>query len=176
MKKFIVLTGAMALAANCLGQLVIKEVDEGIAVFFNGSAISPTITGPKDGWTIQLPAGFVLSPNLVGQFFDLGEPESLTEHNQVAITQPDTLTWDSDLQGAGTAVPFPATTFTIVGAGNFISAAGVTTPFDMRISDEVTGRLPDTASTAALLGLTAIGLLSGARRRARLCAADRDGC
>jgi hypothetical protein len=169
MKKYFILSGALALAAvtsQAQPQLVIKEVNEGIVATYGGSPISPTITGATDGWTIQLPAGFALSPNIVGGLFDLGEPENANEYNQVAITQPDFLTWDSDIAGAGTAPPFPLTSITIVGAGTFVSAAGGTETFDLVLSDELSRSVPETASTAALLGLAAAGLLVAAKRRA----------
>jgi hypothetical protein len=124
--------------------------------------VSPTITGPTDGWTIQLPSGFAINSTFVGQFFDLGEPEDSTTHNQVAITQPNFLTWDSDRPGAGTAPPFPSTSITLTGAGTFIGAAG-STPFDLILSDE--NPVPETTSTAMLLGIPALGILLAARRK-----------
>jgi hypothetical protein len=65
MKKPILLAVALALTAAGSraqnGQLVITELDENIVATYNNATISPTLTGPQNGWTIQLPAGIALS-------------------------------------------------------------------------------------------------------------------
>ena len=165
MKRFFILTGALALAiANSQGQLVIEELNEGIVATYNGSLISPAVNGPTDGWTIQLPAGFTISPTYVGSFYQLGEPENANEHNDVAITQPNFLTWNSDLQGPGSSPPFPATSITLPGAGTYTDPAGTIFTFDVTLADEESSRVPETPSTAALLGTAVAGLLLAERR------------
>ena len=86
MKKILIPIAAMALAAtNALaigdnGQLVIEELNESIVATYNGSALSVTLTGPTDGWTIELPSGFSFS----SAWFN--SPESLMSRRMRART------------------------------------------------------------------------------------------
>jgi hypothetical protein len=119
------------------------------------------LSGPTDGWTIQLPSSFTLFA--VPTPIYLGEPENAAEFNQVAITGTLFLTWDSDQTGTPGGGPFPATSILIPNAGLFVNG-GTTTPFDLTLADRTT--VPDAASTALLLSLAAGGLLLLSRRQA----------
>jgi hypothetical protein len=165
MKKFLVLAVALALTAASSraqnGQLVITELNESIVATFNGSPISPTLSGPVDGWTIQLPTGFSLA-NIMGNLYNLGEPESATTRNDVAVTQPTFLTWNSDLTGPPLGSP---TSLTVPNAGTFQGPTGGSVPIDLTISDQQSRTVPDTGSTALLLGIPAVALFLMTVRR-----------
>jgi hypothetical protein len=139
--------------------LQISEVGENfndIVATFNGAPLSVTLTGAADGWTIELPAGFALN---VGGPFLVGEPEDPSLFNQILISQPTFILWDSDLSGATSALPNP---LTILNAGTGPGGA-----VDLVLADNAGGApVPEAASTLSLLGISLAGLRYFARRKA----------
>jgi hypothetical protein len=162
--------GAVASHAN--NTLELDEENGTIVATYNGNPLSITLTGPQDGWTIQLPADFALNSPSVDVI--LGEPENpfppasgLALHNEILVgTQPQFLTWNSDLQPNGRIESPQPTTVTIPNAGGTSSggsglAGGKIVVFDLVLSDKgdsPTGGAPDTAATLPLLGLSLMGL------------------
>jgi hypothetical protein len=159
--------GAAASHANTT--LELDEQNGTITATYTGNPIfNPTLpitlTGPQDGWTIQLPSNFSLKSPAVDVI--LGEPENpfppasgLALHNEILVgTQPQFLTWNSDLQpNSRTESPQP-TTVTIFDAGIDTETQ---TPFDLVLSDKSDGPaegVPDTAATLPLLSLALAGL------------------
>lgn len=137
------LTQAQAPAAT----LEIVEQDDTITATFNGAPVAINLSGPVNGWTIELPAPFSL--NMIGEVL-LGEPESAALMNSILVgTQPTFLTWTSDIGITGG--PYP-TEITIPNAG-----VNGTVPFDLVLADRIR-TVPDPASTLALLGLAFAGL------------------
>jgi hypothetical protein len=161
MKKLLLMAGALALTvaisrAQTNGQLVITELNENIVATYNGSAITPTLSGPQNAWTIQLPTGFSLS-SILGNIYTIGEPEAASQFNQVSVTQPTFLIWESDLAGPPSGL---ATSQTILNAGTFGTAR-----IDLTIVDRLSTTVPDTGSTALLLGIPVVGLFLMTVRR-----------
>lgn len=128
--------------------LEILELNDTISVTYNGAPVLADVTGPVNGWTIELPAPFSL--NSLGEVL-LGEPESAALMNSILVgTQPRFLTWSSDQAIVGG--PY-ANSITIPNAG-----VNGTAPFDLRLVDRLTQTVPDAGSTLALLGLAFAGL------------------
>jgi hypothetical protein len=165
--------GAVASHAN--NTLELDEENGTIVATYNGNPLSITLTGPQDGWTIQLPADFSLNQPSLDVI--LGEPENpfppasgLALHNEILVgTQPQFLTWNSDLQPNGRIESPQPTTVTIPNAGSTASGiasgtsgagAGKAVPFDLVLSDKGDSPVgaPDTAATLPLLGLSLMGL------------------
>ena len=148
--------------------LAITETSEtsllgGITATYNGSGVPVTVpvtlTGAADHWTIQLPNTFSLA--LAGPIY-VGEPESATTVNEVDVTQPTFLTWDSDIGvPAGVGGPF-ANPVTITDAGTFAAATAPQT-FNLVLYDQPERTVPDATSTGMLFGLALVGLCGVAR-------------
>jgi hypothetical protein len=146
-----------AIAADTL---TITEQDESITVTLNGTTAVPfNLSGPKDGWTIELLGDYSFSPNLVGaNQIILPEPEDATV-NIISITQPTFMIWESDVPLITSSA---VSSISTVIPGGAISPAGA--PLDLVLVDAVTVTTPDAGSTFALAGL-AITALAGFRRK-----------
>ena len=167
--RIYILTAALSLAAATSqavpnAQLEIIESGEAIFATFNGSTPIPlTITGPKDGWTIQLPSDYSLnSPSLDVL---LGEPENALQHNEILVgTQPQFLTWTSDIgttaDPAGITAVLP-TSILIPNAGTYGPS---NLPFDLTLTDRLAA-VPDASSTFTLFTVALLGLLGVSRLR-----------
>src|SRR5215472_13594886 len=101
MKKLLTLLVTFLAVVNSHGQvqLVITEVNESIVASYNGSSISPSISGSQNNWTITMPTGFAFFGP--GDTFELSEPEKANQHNEVEITATTVVTWKSELTGGG---------------------------------------------------------------------------
>jgi hypothetical protein len=156
MKKLLILLGTFLAVVNSHGQvanpqLVITELNESIVASYNGSSISPSISGSQNNWTITLPTGFAFFGP--GDTFELSEPENANQHNEVEITATTVVTWKSELTGGGGVEVEDFVDFE--NAGTFTSPGAAPVFFDLVLSDQV----PETGSTAALLGIAVAGLL-----------------
>jgi hypothetical protein len=148
-------------AARANDILAITETGENfndLVATFNGAPLSITLTGPADGWTIELPAGF--SVGISGQAF-VAEPENSALYNAISFTQPTFMIWESELvPQPGFTLP-TSNTVTLPGAGT----GPFEMPFDLVLTDGPRS-VPDGGATAMLFtaALTGLGL---ARRFAR---------
>ncbi len=83
--------------AGVVDVLAITETGESLSATFNGAPFGIIITGPVDGWTVQLPAGYSFSAALVGTSYFFVEPENPALFNQISITQPTFLLFSSEV-------------------------------------------------------------------------------
>jgi hypothetical protein len=154
------LSSAFAIGLSAaIPTLTITEQAETITADYNGTPVPVALTGPVDGWTIELPGSFQLN---VGGPFVFGEPENATLRNEVFVNQPTFLIWGSDLPG-GAGEP---TSLTIPFGGVF---TGGQTPetFQLVLQDlPETTTAPDSGTTIALLGGAAT-LMAGLRTKMR---------
>jgi hypothetical protein len=173
MKLFPLLVGLSLTILGCsqaaFGALIV-EIDEvngtlvGILHGLNGNGIiGLTLTGPQDGWTVQLPSGFALTSP--GPTVELGEPENSGQKNEVLVgTQPQFLTWTSDRPN-DTGNPSLPASITIPDAGT-INAGLSLVEFDLKLVDKDDGSqkgVPDTSSTAGILILAVFGIVAMSR-------------
>jgi hypothetical protein len=146
--------GAVASHAHT-DQFDIYEQNGTITATYLGNPLSITVTGSQDGWTIQLPSNFSLDPLDV----ILGEPEKPLEHNEVLVgTQPQFLTWNSDLPSSSLNDQNLSTTMAIFDAGIETGSQRSFTLNLTDIGDGPTVGVPDTASTLPFLSLAMAGL------------------
>ncbi len=145
--------------------LAITETGENLTATLNGMPLD--ITGTVDHWSIALPTGFSVSPDLAFVSVILGEPEDALLVNFVTFIPAgqfgfitDTITWASDQP-----YPFPnpdrETSFTI--PGGVIGPSG---PVDVALADVASQAVPDGGSTAMLL-TASVAALGTLRRFAR---------
>ena len=150
-KIFAIMAGiglALTQAQAQVNILEIVELNDTITATYNGAPVILGLSGPVNGWTIELPAAFSL--NSIGEVL-LGEPESAALVNSILVgTQPQFLTWSSDQAYAGAPL---ASEITIPNAG-FTG----TNRFNLVLADRITQNVPDAGSTLALLGLALAGL------------------
>jgi hypothetical protein len=164
---------ALGAVASHAATLELDEQNGTITATFDGNPITITLTGPKDGWTIQLPNTFSLNGPPAYDVL-VGEPETpssgFAPHNEILVgTAPQFLTWNSDLPSSSAYEGSRPTTATINDAGSTMSGIGTTggglgagkaVVFDLVLSDKgdsPTG-VPDAAATLPLLGLSLAGL------------------
>jgi hypothetical protein len=159
---FIVAATTQAQVPNTLTITEAGETFTSITADYDGSPVAPLLlTGAADNWTIQLPDTFALSPS--AQSILLGEPESSTKVNEIDITQPTFLTWQSDINIAGVAGGAFATSITIPNAGLFTTPLGGVELFNLVLVDKLPANAPESSSTAALVALAALGLFGFSR-------------
>jgi hypothetical protein len=147
--------------ANSISILTITEANGTLTADLNGTAITLTLLGTTDNWSVFFPTGFSL--NSFSATF-LGEPENPLEKNIVAgfAGNPGVaahLSWESDL-GGGTDAP---SIITIANAGSYNGVA-----FDLKLVDlgDTGGGgegVPDGGATAMLLGIAFLSLVGVSR-------------
>jgi hypothetical protein len=159
----LLIAGAFAYSASAVSTsltLTLTESGNTITGDLNGAPVALTLTGPVDGWTIQLPDNFAL--NAIGSVL-VGEPGGEgagNEINEVLVgTQPQFLTWTSDIPGQPGAAALPAEV-TIPDAGTFAGAPLILVLRDVNDTPTTT---PDGGATAGLLFGTSSLLLMGRR-------------
>jgi hypothetical protein len=139
--------------------LEIDEVNGTIVGTYNGNPIKLILTGPQDGWTIQLPSNLTL--DAVTLVAALGEPESSSLKNEIALTQPTFLTWRSDVPAGNlSGLLRTSITFGLAGTDNKGDR------FDLKLVDKDDGGqkgVPDTSSTAGILILAGFGMVAMSR-------------
>jgi hypothetical protein len=140
--------------------LRITETGEGfndLVATYNGAALSVSLSGTPDAWTVQLPDGYIFSSSVIGQGAFLNEPDSPSLFDQINVPRANFLTWISDIPLSGAVA---ANTFTFTGAGT----APDGNHFDLVVSNSGS-RVADTGSTIALLagGLVVIAVMSRKR-------------
>ncbi len=155
---------AIGVSAQLIPTLTITEQGEGfnaITADYNGTPVPVLLTGDPagDNWTIELPGTFQLN---LGGPFTIGEPENAALRNEVSITQPTFLTWQSDLPG-GAGEPNSQTIL----FGGIYTGGQTPETFQLILQDlPETTTTPDAGATLALLGGAAT-LMASLRTRVR---------
>jgi hypothetical protein len=162
-KKLIVVLALGVLAVGTMRAnsiLTLTEANGTLTADLDGTAVTLTLNGTVDHWSVFFPTGF--SINQFGSV-QVGEPENASEKNIVAgfASNPGVishLVWESDLGGGTTA----SNIITIANGGTFNGVA-----FDLRLQDLGDGprSVPDGGATATLLGIALLSLVGSSRFR-----------